>query len=121
MATTWKLKSFLEAHNLNANAVSERTKGKLSRNSLYNLLKSNPRSVRLDTLDTLIPTLEAMTGRSVSVTDLLEYEPLEDDLDGPFTALIGLFGESSAPTDMSAAHDEYIGAALQEQLGKRRQ
>ena len=118
MATLWKLKSFLDEHGLSANAVSERTKGKLARNSVYNLLKA-PRSVRLETLDALIPALEEMTGQRVSVTDLLEYEPDDGPLDDPFTALIGAFDHPDAPADMSTRHGEYAAAALQESLDGR--
>lgn len=51
------------------------TKGRLSRNSLYNLAKSvPPKRIELATLDTLIHALSTLSGVDVGVEDLIEYE-----------------------------------------------
>lgn len=75
MAIRWKFKDFLDAHGLSVYAVAVATKGRLSRNSLYNLAKSvPPKRIELATLDTLIHALSTLSGVDVGVEDLIEYE-----------------------------------------------
>ncbi len=78
MATIWKLKEFLDAYGITPNALSVQTTGQLTRNTIYNLVHKQPKRVELDTLSTLIPTLEKMIGKEVSITDLLSYQPDPD-------------------------------------------
>jgi hypothetical protein len=75
MPTTWKLKDYLKQHGVTPYALSIKTEGKLSRNTIYSLVRERPQRLQLKTLDVLIPALTELTGEPVSVTDLLAYEP----------------------------------------------
>lgn len=71
MATKWKLEEFLNSHGITVYELAKHTK--LSRNSLYKLVK-DPQAIRFDTLDDLLPVLDQLTGERVEVSDLLERE-----------------------------------------------
>lgn len=74
MATQWRLKQFLNAHDLKPAAVAQATEGRLSRNSVYALARG-AEAVRFETLDVLLPALREITGEDVAVSDLIHYEP----------------------------------------------
>ena len=69
----WRVGQFLEQHGITPYKLSEETKGKISRNAIYEIARADTKQVKLETLDTLITTLRAMTGKPVALTDLLEY------------------------------------------------
>ncbi len=73
----WKVKEVLEAHDLNAFALVNETHGRLSHNTVYALARGEQKRIALDTLLEVISALRKMTGKSISVCDLLEYEPAE--------------------------------------------
>ncbi len=76
MATTWRLKSFLETRNIRPSRLAAETSGQLSRTSVYGLVgKQPPKSVYLATIDVLLPALTKLTGEEVSVADLIVYDP----------------------------------------------
>ena len=75
MGTLWTLKEFLDAHEITPNALSTRTAGQLARNTVYNLVRKQPKRVELKTFNVLITTLEKMTGEEVSISDLITYQP----------------------------------------------
>jgi hypothetical protein len=81
--TRWKLREYLEAHNLTALTVE--TEAGLGQNSIYRLLKADgPALVNRATFSSLIAALRTLTGQPVTVTDLLEYrepDPTERALD----------------------------------------
>lgn len=74
MATQWRLKQFLNDHGIKPAVVARMTQGRLSRNSVYALVRS-AEAVRFDTLDVLLPALQEITGEEVAVSDLISYEP----------------------------------------------
>ncbi len=74
MPTRWKLKEFLDKHQITVYELAKHTSGRLSRNALYKLANEAPAQLRISTIDTLIPALERMTGQRVELNDLLEYE-----------------------------------------------
>lgn len=81
MPTRFLLGDFLERHDITPNALSVKTQGKLSRNSIYNLVNGDrPNSVRLSSLDVLIPVLRSMTGKRVTPGDLLVYADDQPEL-----------------------------------------
>lgn len=73
MPTAWRLKDYLRQHNVTPYALSLKTGGRLSRNTIYSLVREQPQRLQLKTLDVLIPALMELTGEPVSVTDLLAY------------------------------------------------
>ena len=75
MPTMWRLKDYLQQHNVTPYALAIKTEGKLSRNTIYSLVREQPQRLQLKTLDVLIPALTELTGEPVDVTDLLAYEP----------------------------------------------
>jgi hypothetical protein len=75
MPTRWKLREFLEAHNITPYRLAQETAGQLGMKSIYNLVKEPPPDrLRIRTFDVLIPALERLTGEAVQVSDLLDYE-----------------------------------------------
>ena len=73
--TQWKLKTFLDAHGITPYKLSKLTHGKLSRTSVYSLSSDRVEAVKLDSLAAIIPALSELTGRQVTVSDLLEVVP----------------------------------------------
>ena len=75
---TWKLKRFIEGHNLKARQVETeaiRLGYTFGRNTIYRLLKDEgPVNINRDSLTAVIAALRSLTGRKVKVGDLLEYE-----------------------------------------------
>jgi DNA-binding Xre family transcriptional regulator len=71
----WKLKALLEANNLSAYALS-RAAG-VAPNTVYGLARGEHERISLKVLSEVIRTLEELTGKRVSVCDLLEYERKE--------------------------------------------
>jgi DNA-binding Xre family transcriptional regulator len=74
MPTKWKLKEFLEHHDITVYRLAKETGDQLTRNTLYNLTTKEPKRIELNTIDVLIPALEQLTGKRVELSDLLEYE-----------------------------------------------
>ena len=68
----WKLKPFLERHRISANALVKQTR--LSRNTVYPIVRGETRQVSFETLSTISSGLEALTGERVDIQDLLEIE-----------------------------------------------
>lgn len=96
MATIWKLRELIDKHNVTPNALSERTRGRLSRNAVYHLAstKQAPKRLEVGTFDALIPALRELTGEPVEVADLLEYRP-----DPPRKSASGLAYTGDTETD----------------------
>lgn len=95
----------------------------LARNTVYALAQPESDRVRVDltVLAAAMSALEAETGQPVTLDDVLELWP---DAPAPATPgdphgyhdLIGLFGRDDGPTDLSTRHDEYLDAALEQDL-----
>ncbi|BDP40701.1 hypothetical protein DAETH_06700 [Deinococcus aetherius] len=93
----------------------------LARNTVYALAHPEPGRVRVDlnVLAAVMAAVEAETGRPVTLGDVLELRPGIPVTPGDprgYRDLIGLFGEEDGPGDISARHDEYLNAALEEDL-----
>jgi hypothetical protein len=86
----------------------------------------------LETLEQLLPALEALTGHPVTISDLLEVEhraaSLQESSDADrrsvklkaadipaYLALAGIFDDEDSPGDVSVNHDKYIDEALWEE------
>lgn len=79
MAIRWKLREYIEQHNLSA--LSVELKAGIGRNSIYRLTRSDgPRLIDRETLDKVIRALRELTGSTVEVSDLLEYSDDQDRL-----------------------------------------
>lgn len=133
MATIWKLREFIDQHGITPNALATRTRGRLSRNAIYNLAnpKEPPKRLEVATLDTLIPALREMTGEPVEITDLLEYRPepvsasglpytgdpeTDEILDDPEMTRLLLVRK----TEYEGLTDEEIGAKIRAELASGR-
>jgi DNA-binding Xre family transcriptional regulator len=68
----WKLKPFLERHRISANALVKQTR--LSRNTVYPIVRGETKQVSFETLSSISNGLEALTGERVDIQDLLEIE-----------------------------------------------
>lgn len=76
MSVTLRLHEFLEANGISAYRLEQELKGQLTRNSVYALAKKDGvRRVDLDSLDKVVSVLNAVLGRSVSLTELFEVNP----------------------------------------------
>ncbi len=112
-AVTLKLREYLETHHLNARQV-EREAG-IGENTIYRVMKAT--NLNRDSLAGIISALRKLTGKPVSIADVLEYSdntPTPATIPGDpngFLALIGLFNDPDSPGDISAKHDEYLGKA----------
>jgi hypothetical protein len=69
----WKLKPFLEQHQISAYALAKRLGGRLSSNTVYSLVRESPKRVDVDSLAAVIEALRDMTERDIEVGHLLEY------------------------------------------------
>ena len=70
----WKLKEYLETHNITPYRLSKETEGEVSMNAIYNAASEDLSSIKFETLDAVIRALRRITRRKVKVQDLLEYE-----------------------------------------------
>ncbi|MVN87605.1 hypothetical protein GO986_12595 [Deinococcus sp. HMF7620] len=72
MAIRWKLREYIEQHNLSA--LSVELKAGIGRNSIYRLTRADgPRLIDRETLAKVIRALRELTNGNVEVSDLLEY------------------------------------------------
>ena len=75
----WRLKPYLEAHGLTPYELIRRSR--LAPNTVYAMARGENRSVRLDTLETVIKTLREVTGKAVSLDDLIEISEDTERID----------------------------------------
>ena len=64
----------LEANSITPYRLAEEARGLVNRNTVYAVARGDSARVDLSTLDGLIGTLRRLTGKPVSVCDLLEYQ-----------------------------------------------
>jgi transcriptional regulator with XRE-family HTH domain len=69
---TWRLREYLNAHNVSAYALAK--EADTSPTTIYALARGSHERVSLAVLDKVIEALEQLTGERVSVCDLLERE-----------------------------------------------
>lgn len=72
---TWKLREYLDRHEVSAYALSKSTD--LAPSTVYALARGDQGRVDLVVLDKVIGALEQLTGQRVSIGDLLEREESE--------------------------------------------
>ena len=70
----WKLKEYLETHQITPYRLSKEVEGEVSMNAVYNAVSKDLSSVKFETLDAIIRALRRLTRRKVKVADLLEFE-----------------------------------------------
>ena len=77
---TWKLRDYLDTHNVSAYALSKSTD--LAPSTVYALARGDQGRVDLAVLDKVLAALEQLTGQTVTFNDLLEREATaQDDAD----------------------------------------
>jgi predicted transcriptional regulator len=76
-SVNWKLKPLLEQHDLTVYKLAQESG--IAIPWLYNLLRGEgAKNANRGTLERLITTLRRLTGRTISVCDLLEYTDTDD-------------------------------------------
>ncbi len=70
----WRIRQYLTAHSLSAYDLDRALGRKLSPRTVYALARNEHKQIRLETLDKLMTALEELTGKPVSLKDLLEYQ-----------------------------------------------
>ena len=75
MVIRWRLKEFLDERGISTYQLAKEVEG-LTPVSVYRNAR-DVAALRLDTLDAFIKALRSLTGKEVTVCDLLEYEPAE--------------------------------------------
>jgi DNA-binding Xre family transcriptional regulator len=78
MALAWKVKEFLEAHNVSAYRLMK--EAGVAQGTAYRLANNQANGLNLKTLDAVIEALRRLTGKRVLLADLLEYQ--EDETEG---------------------------------------
>ena len=70
MPITWKLKTYLTEHGVTPYRLSKESG--LAMSTIYALSSSQPDRLDINTLDSIMGTLEKLTGKQVVFDDLLE-------------------------------------------------
>jgi hypothetical protein len=89
------LNKFLENHAISAYRVVKETTGLLAANTVYDLAKKPAQRIDLQTVGQVLGALERITGKTVTINDLLEISPESPSNSNPaslqppnFTALV---------------------------------
>jgi DNA-binding Xre family transcriptional regulator len=121
----WRLDDLLKAASITPYRLHKESG--LAMNTVYALARGESKQIRLETLEQLLPALEALTGQPVTLSDLLEVRPRTaglqqsdaepsssdsevDDIPA-YLALAGIFDDEASPGDVSVNHDRYIDEA----------
>ena len=72
MPVRWKVKEYLQARDITPYRFW--IESGLAKGTAYRLVNGNTHNLNTDTLDATIKALRTLTGESVSVSDLLEYQ-----------------------------------------------
>jgi|GEM_PF-6618007 len=67
------LDKLLEKHDLTVYRLAQRTKGRLSRTQIYNLVNKELSRIEFETLDVLITETRKLTGAPITIQDILSY------------------------------------------------
>jgi DNA-binding Xre family transcriptional regulator len=73
MPVKWKLKEYLDQHDITPYRLAQEVHGELSQKGVYRLVDQGLGGVRFDTLSAVIKGLRTITGREVTPNELLEY------------------------------------------------
>ncbi|MDR6883576.1 DNA-binding Xre family transcriptional regulator [Bacillus sp. 3255] len=71
LAIRIKLNEVLESADVTKNALAR--EAKVRPNLIYDLCEGKTKRIELETMSTIIETLEEMTGNTYSISDILEY------------------------------------------------
>lgn len=72
MPITWKLKPFLDSNSITPYRLSKESG--LAMSTIYSLSNDQPERLDMNTLDTIMSTLERLTSKRISFDDLLERD-----------------------------------------------
>jgi DNA-binding Xre family transcriptional regulator len=72
MPIKWKVKEYLQAHNITPYRFWKESG--LANRTAYRLVNGKTHNLNTETLDAALKALRSLTGKPVSVADLLEYE-----------------------------------------------
>ena len=70
---TWRLKEFLDTHDLTVQQLVDQTRGNLSRTGVYRLTVDDLKAVRFESIAAILPALRKLTGEDVQISDLIQY------------------------------------------------
>ncbi|WP_410770110.1 helix-turn-helix domain-containing protein [Fontibacillus sp. BL9] len=76
MSIRLKLEETLSDAGVTRNALAR--EAKVRPNLIYDMCEGKTKRIDLETLSTIIDTLNAMTGRSYALNDIIEYIPAAD-------------------------------------------
>ncbi|MNJ00973.1 hypothetical protein D3C73_1604570 [compost metagenome] len=76
MVIKLKLEETLSDAGITRNALAR--EAKVRPNLIYDMCEGKTKRIDLETLGTIIDTLNAITGRSYTLTDIIEYIPAAD-------------------------------------------
>ena len=79
MSIRVRVGEYLNKHGLSTYRLVQETEGKLAKNTVYAMVRGEAKRVDLETLDTLMGALHALTGESVGLEDVLAYTPTSDE------------------------------------------
>lgn len=75
MPVAWKLKAFLDDHNLKPLRLVQQSG--IPQATVYRLVRGDARNLNADTIGLTLDALRALTGEPVGLGDVLEYTPAE--------------------------------------------
>jgi Cro/C1-type HTH DNA-binding domain len=120
---SWRLNlgKYLSAHDITPYRLVKASG--LASNTVYALARQPAQRIDLETVSTILATLEQLTGQSISLTEVFEVTPRTPTSAGPSSAMLpkghpdlllelaGLFNDPDVPNDVSSRVDEYLAQA----------
>ncbi len=73
----WKLPELMKREGISAYRLNKELKGHAAPNTAYRWAREMPRTLDVDVLRWTLDTLERITGKTFSISDLLEYQRME--------------------------------------------
>lgn len=70
----WRLHEFLEENGLSVYRLHAELKGQMSRTGLYKITRGETQRVDFASLASILEALEKLTGKSVTLQDVLTYK-----------------------------------------------
>lgn len=116
-ALRFNLGKYLERHGITPYRLVKESG--LATNTIYSLSRQPAQRIDLDTVSTILNSLERITGKPVSITDMLErtgvVPVLEQGDPDHLLEIMGVFDDADSPGDIGARVDEYLGLAQHEE------
>ena len=117
---TWRLNlgKYLSAHDITPYRLVKASG--LASNTVYALARQPAQRIDLETVSTILATLEQLTGQSISLTEVFEVTPTSAGSSSAMLPkghpdllleLAGLFNDPDGPNDVSSRVDEYLAQA----------